>query len=764
MTTQPLSTQAGWQWPVNLDKYDRSLELSPDEAVELDRIWRRCQNGQFSRRTAQVNKCLERLLTPLDDILQVLSISQYHQPFTTCALMLYGMGRTQKAFWGWTTNEWLFTLSGHGYPRKSLGGYRLPMLGVAYLLGDFVEFHAAPTCQIALLAGKVFGHDLLGVAVDRVALALRDFGYTLTHPSVFGDLSRFVSLILLTNHSPFIEAVRVETLDYLYEVQSGNSKTHIERISRVLHAAGILPRPINARRSLMSVQADETFRGLAAEWVNWVERWYETSTLASPTRRIRYYQLLKAGRWMAARHPEITSPEQWTREIAAELIAAVDRMHSGEWISIGHPCHLGQPLQASAKAHLCNSIRGFFIDCQRWGWIPIRFDPHRSLATPPSISALRKPNPRIIPDDMWAKLLAAGLTLIEDDLPKWARNGEPVYPLEMIRALVVVWLFAGLRSDEILRLRVGCIRWDLDEASQERGSRICLLDVPVHKTGAAFTKPVDAVVGEAVAAWEKVRSAQAPMLDHKTGEMVHFLFIYRGRWMGKAYLNRKIIPMLCQKAGIAEEDARGPITSHRARSTIASQLFNAKEPMSLFELQAWLGHSDPNSTQYYARITPTKLMNSFRNAHYFKQNLRMIEVLIDQDAIQTGATLEGMPWKYYDLGHGYCTYEFFDQCPHRMACAKCPFYRPKASAEAQILEAKSNLQRMLQEIPLTDNERAAVEDGIEAVEKLATQLIDVPTPAGPTPRELGNRMDSSTFTPSLGAFGLAATKHHPEHT
>jgi hypothetical protein len=49
------------------------------------------------------------------------------------------------------------------------------------------------------------------------------------------------------------------------------------------------------------------------------------------------------------------------------------------------------------------------------------------------------------------------------------------------------------------------------------------------------------------------------------------------------------------------------------------------------------------------------------------------------------------PWKFYDLGHGYCTYDFFDQCPYRMACAKCDFYLPKDSARAQLMEPKANL-------------------------------------------------------------------------
>jgi hypothetical protein len=34
------------------------------------------------------------------------------------------------------------------------------------------------------------------------------------------------------------------------------------------------------------------------------------------------------------------------------------------------------------------------------------------------------------------------------------------------------------------------------------------------------------------------------------------------------------------------------------------------------------------------------------------------------------------------------------------------------------------------------DEQAAVEDGLTAIAKLSEQLLDVPTPAGPTPRQL----------------------------
>jgi len=43
---------------------------------------------------------------------------------------------------------------------------------------------------------------------------------------------------------------------------------------------------------------------------------------------------------------------------------------------------------------------------------------------------------------------------------------------------------------------------------------------------------------------------------------------------------------------------------------------------------------------------------------------------------------------------------------------------------------------MLVEIPLTDDERAAVEGDERAVTGLIDRLSDIATPAGPTPRQL----------------------------
>jgi integrase len=132
--------------------------------------------------------------------------------------------------------------------------------------------------------------------------------------------------------------------------------------------------------------------------------------------------------------------------------------------------------------------------------------------------------------------LWAGVTLSTADLPdRFGRN----YPFEMLGAVTMTWLFGGLRADELVRLRLGCIRWQREE---EGAPASCLLDVPVNKTGPAFTKPVDPLLGHAVSAWETVRPAQPPLPDRKTGEHVNLLFAYRHRRVSTNFINDTIIP------------------------------------------------------------------------------------------------------------------------------------------------------------------------------------------------------------------------------
>ncbi|MGW7730877.1 hypothetical protein [Streptomyces canus] len=101
----------------------------------------------------------------------------------------------------------------------------------------------------------------------------------------------------------------------------------------------------------------------------------------------------------------------------------------------------GDPMSPSTKDSALTASRAFFRDVQEWEWIPRRFDPGRALETPRSIRALLGPNPRVIADEVWAKLLWAGINLTSEDLP--TTSSGPRYPLELSRAVALTWLFSG---------------------------------------------------------------------------------------------------------------------------------------------------------------------------------------------------------------------------------------------------------------------------------------------------------------------------------
>jgi hypothetical protein len=86
---------------------------------------------------------------------------------------------------------------------------------------------------------------------------------------------------------------------------------------------------------------------------------------------------------------------------------------------------------------------------------------------------------------------------------------------------------------------------------------VCLLDVPAHKTGTPFTKPVDPLVGRAIDAWEAVRPTQPRLLDSRTAERVALLFCLRAKRVARDYINQALIPALCRKAGVPRADDHG---------------------------------------------------------------------------------------------------------------------------------------------------------------------------------------------------------------
>lgn len=174
--------------------------------------------------------------------------------------------------------------------------------------------------------------------------------------------------------------------------------------------------------------------------------------------------------------------------------------------------------------------------------------------------------------------------------------------------------------------------------------------------------------------------------------------------------------MLCTRAGVPSEDSDGTITSHRGRASAVTGLPSVPQGMSLYELMQLTGHSTPQSTIHYLRIRPTQLAASFVKADGVAH---MISVLIDHDP--EAACLTG-PATYYDLGDSYCTNSFWSSCKHRMACIGCDFNLLKDSALGLILESKASVRRYLEEVPLTPDERAIVEQDAEKIEQALERL------------------------------------------
>jgi integrase len=738
--------QSMWQWPIRVEDFDRTGSLSAIERRALTKdVVQEVSTGRSIRSVLNRVRGIERLCRPLAAALEAMDSNTRYDDRVEL-MVLKWCAKTGTTFWSWDTTTWRTLLgttqqaffAAH-VPRPHAGGERHALIAVAYLLRCFSDIPALGEIKRVALAEKIFGRGRIAHSLKRITDLSVGWGYG----GRSEPLMSMVAELLLINQRPELEALSAELIKSAKErwPASHYRSALYSQLCRVLGALGILDASTPASQAMANSSRAARIAAVASAWTSTVERWEATSSLTPRSRTHVSAAVFKAGRWLQSAHPEVTTPEQWTRELAADYVAAVCRMKIGDHVSkaSGITRSLGKPVSARTKDYFCSSMRRFFADLQDWEWIPRRFNPFRAFATPRSIKALIGPSPRTIADDLWAKLLWAGLNLTVADLPTHGsvsktqrtasgatyRNGG-YYPLEMLRALSLVWLFAGLRSDEIVRLRVGCARQEPSLPSSSQSTRCWMLDIPVHKTGTALTKPIDTVVGDAIVAWEKVRPPQPRADDIKTAESVDFLFSFRARRLPHAYLNQRLIPILCRKAGIPRSDARGTISSHRARSTIASQLFNAKEPMTLFELQAWLGHRSPVTTQHYVAFTPTRLASAYTEAHYFQRNLRMMDVLIDQEAIKSGAIDE--PWRYYDLGHGLCSYEFFDQCPHRMACARCDFYVPKQSSQADLITSKVGMIRMLQEIPLTDDERAAVDGDVAAIDRLLKRLETTPTP------------------------------------
>jgi len=528
---------------IDVESYDRTHALSPHELHHMQILVTRIQEGGKGWHKA-ARPALHRLLHPLEAVLDHLGAvntikRKYTIRTTVICLLIRAMVRYEQSFWAFSTDIWFELLGTDYYAYVRVHGVtanaRQQLIAVAYLFCGFQELGCLGRLAFPALARKVFGTEAFDAVIDGMTADLTTWGYS-RNGNIMG-LRCALAEAMLASRSLQLSDLQASTLERLYdEADAKITRRGLTILSYILVRRGLLQKPLGRDGQIErkeSISHRRALNGVPVVWRKWCERWFATTTLQSSSRMGVIYRLFNAGRWLAQTGYG-SDPSDWNREVAAAYVAAIDRATVGQWSTstVRPASQTGQPLKPASKAALLTAMRQFFRDCQEWGWIPVRFNPYQALATPRSVRCLIGPDPRILQDAVWAKLVWAGLNLSDQDL---SRPGDPdtlgdghFYPATLFRALAIMWLFSGLRRSEIVRLRVGCIRWE----SSPNGSSeppVCFLHVPVNKTGTAFSKPVDGVLGRSVELWEEMRPPQPSTLDLKTGEQVHRLFSHRVR-------------------------------------------------------------------------------------------------------------------------------------------------------------------------------------------------------------------------------------------
>jgi hypothetical protein len=376
-SAQPLPTKR-WIWPINRVDYDRTPELRPEELKELRRKVRR-KKSPFRSPTWAI---LDRLVRPLEDVLESVHAPSSKRHCIIRAVMIE-MAARGTSFWAWSLDQWResicsdLTQSAQRYGWK--GEFSHParpfLPAIAYLLDVHPD---APTLidpiGITAFARRIFGREALDAALGPLLTVLDSWGYTHNHTSVkrFGTC---VFYLLVQNRSPSLEDLSIELLErYSQSCAPESVKRYIFQVSRALNALGIIKRHLPGRRGNMRcLNVGEEW--ISSEWLSWCDRWKKQTACRAPG--TVYYPLLKVGRWLKVAHPEVSSPAEWTYELAGEFVAVVNDMKVGDWsdqITLDRiEQQGGQPMLPNSKVNMLRGVRTFFRDCQEWGWIPVRF-------------------------------------------------------------------------------------------------------------------------------------------------------------------------------------------------------------------------------------------------------------------------------------------------------------------------------------------------------------------------------------------------------
>lgn len=542
-------------------------------------------------------------------------------------------------------------------------------------------------------------------------------------------------------------------------MQAHPASVLLGKVSKALVALGILaPRAAPTLDPFPPGPSD----GVPPEWYAWYLAWRTTGScgLSPGVARNHGGYILYVGRWLAVRHPGIVSPEQWTEEVALALRTAVLEETNDVFVSEGGARDLarrrllGKPLSHEAISQFLSAMRRFFRDLQTKahavGGAPARrlprlFEPRDALATPPHVQkALAGSEPRDIALAIWQRLAIQAAQLTPEDL-----GPNPYWPFAAVQAMALLWVSTARRPNELLRLRLDCVRAErepgmrdedgeplvpgADVVRSEQATKAYYLHIPSSKYGGPCWIWIPKYTADAIARWQAERGKERwALFDAKDREYADLLFAHRGKGLCSTFLNRRLIPLLCRRAGVNPRDAEGAYTAHRGRSARISMLHGCG--LELDDLAAYAIHKDTNTIKKYARRHPIHLHRKVAQADTLST---VIEGLYDPSA-----ALRGDPSVRWFLGYDaagtpqFCGLPAHQTCPHRLDCVRCGLFI--GGERARLIHDDPSLLKVTAEIPMTEAQRLLNTGQRDAAEQALAKLNGIAPPVPPSAAYLTN--------------------------
>ena len=733
-----------WHMPISPSDYpDRNPLLSEEERKGVERLlsFSSWQWKAFDQQLA----LLERITKPLLDVVLLFQRWRPNSLVSRQHFIGYLLGhvlQTNTLYWGWSSDIWETIIqSAPTRPREvarrrepghtSIASPTLLLIHLAtYLLTGRLHLTREKSFRCRALGEIVFGSELVQAAIDRAKEPWVATGYSERGRNL-EDLMYVLILTLLVNRHPSLDALTASVLKEARALnQRKDSDPRFEQLRRVLIDLHIIldkgEEKTETQPPIMLFQ-DELVQDIHPRWVAWTRAFWQQTPLSQRNRTETAGHVLLACRWLAQHHPQVTEPSQWTREIALAYVAYT--CNEATVFDYAPPLmrqrlvkklekRQGEPLKPASIVARIKGLRIFFRGLQKYAYevdglleprLEVSWNPIDVFATPDHVLTQIQPNPRNVEEEAWLKLVWTACTLSAEMVKEAAPR--TTYPLLLQRAVALVWVTGCRRSDEIRRLPLDCVRSEwapemIDEhgVQLEQAEHLWYLHVPTNKYRGSFWTPIPQYTAEAILAWKAVRPPNQPLLpDRKTGKLTEYLFQYRRKMLGEAYITDHLIPLLCKAAGLTDEkgkpykDAVGPITSHRARSSTAYYL--KAMGMTPYDIGKLLGHTNPNRTlPWYLKENLHQLGRMYRKANPLD---RTVHALLDTDA-----AARSEPCVFYYLSDGpdgrprLCGNPNFRSCYHQLQCAECAAYVDVEMAE--VVEKRSGVLHISVPIPLPE--------------------------------------------------------------